>query len=111
MRRVRAEEVKSPTILHRETLLVVTTADANDVSLELVAKGVNLNFLGDALVPEDTGAAVIVNAERLLGTRGRVSEVELPVEESGQQSSSFRSSVYPLPLFSTSSMSLTMPIT
>lgn len=40
------------TLLHRETLLVVTTANAEDVALPLVTKSVDLNVLGHALVVE-----------------------------------------------------------
>ena len=40
------------TLLHRETLLVVTTADTEDVALPLVTERVDLNILGHALVVE-----------------------------------------------------------
>jgi hypothetical protein len=42
------------TLLHGETLLVVTTRDAEDVTLELITKGVTRYFLGHALVKETT---------------------------------------------------------
>ena len=43
---------KEDTLLHRETLLVVTTADAKDVALPLVTEGVNFNVLRHTLVVE-----------------------------------------------------------
>jgi hypothetical protein len=42
------------TLLHRETLLVVTTSDLEYVALEFVSDGVSLNFSGHSLVIEDT---------------------------------------------------------
>ena len=55
---VREEETdtvrKENTLLHGETLLVVSTADTEDVALPLVAQRVARNFLGDLLVVEDT---------------------------------------------------------
>ena len=57
--------VAQHTLLHRETLLVVSSSDAShsqpraqtlpeDVALELVAEAVTLHFLGDSLVHKDT---------------------------------------------------------
>ncbi|KAI3481067.1 hypothetical protein L1887_56641 [Cichorium endivia] len=65
------------TLLHGETLLVVTTADAEDVALPLVAERVDLDVLRHALLVEAANEALILDVERLLGTRGRVSNVEL----------------------------------
>jgi hypothetical protein len=45
---------KKDTLLHGETLLIVTTRDAENVTLELVTNGVTRNFSGHALVHEDT---------------------------------------------------------
>jgi endonuclease YncB( thermonuclease family) len=42
------------TLLHGETLLVVTSGDAENVALELVAEGVARDLSRDALVVEDT---------------------------------------------------------
>jgi hypothetical protein len=52
-----------PTLLHWETLLVVTTSNSNDVSLEFITKSINLYLCRHSLVPEDSGLAVIVNLE------------------------------------------------
>jgi hypothetical protein len=42
------------TLLHGETLLVVTSGDAEDVTLELVTERVDSDLSGDTLVVEDT---------------------------------------------------------
>jgi hypothetical protein len=47
---------KKNTLLHGETLLIVTTGDAENVTLELVTNGVTRNFSGHTLVHEDTTA-------------------------------------------------------
>lgn len=44
------------TLLHRETLLVVTAGDTEDVALPLVAERVPRDFLRDLLLVEDTAA-------------------------------------------------------
>ena len=49
------------TLLHRETLFVVSTCDAEDVALEFVADRVAGHFLCDPLVVEDTAASNISN--------------------------------------------------
>lgn len=41
------------TLLHRETLLVVSTSDTEDVTLPFVTQRVTWNFLGHFLVVED----------------------------------------------------------
>ena len=68
------------TLLHGETLLVVTTTDAEDVTLPLFTEGVDLNILGHALLVEASDESLILDVERLLGTRGRVSNVELHLQ-------------------------------
>lgn len=49
------------TLLHRETLLVVTTTDAEDVAIPLVTERVDLDILGHALVVEAAPANVLVH--------------------------------------------------
>lgn len=68
---------KEDTLLHGETLLVITTADAEDVTLPLLTERVDLNVLRHALLVEAANESLILDVERLLGTRGRVSNVEL----------------------------------
>jgi len=55
------------TLLHRETLLVVTAGDLDDVSLELVADAVGGDFLTHAALHEDAELALIVDLDQLLG--------------------------------------------
>lgn len=69
--------VQQDTLLHRETLLVVTTGDAHHVALELVAEGIDGNLLGHALVVEDTQLALVGDLNELLAASGRVGNVQL----------------------------------
>lgn len=68
------------TLLHRETLLVVTTGDPDDVSLELVADAVGGDFLTHAAVHEDAELALIVDLDQLLGSIVGVGDVELHLD-------------------------------
>jgi len=61
------------TLLHWETLLVVSSGDLEDITLELVSDRVTWDFSSHTLVDEDTEAAVIVNFDELLGAIGWVS--------------------------------------
>jgi len=65
------------TLLHWETLLVVTTSDAKNVSFPLVSKRVSWNFLRDFLVKKYTVSFLIIYVEELLGPSCRVSNIEL----------------------------------
>lgn len=67
------------TLLHGETLLVVSTGDAEDVALELIADGVTGNLSAHALVHEDTDLALILNVDELLAAIGRVADVQLHI--------------------------------
>ena len=68
------------TLLHRETLLVVATADAEHVTLPLVAERVDLDVLGHALVHEAAHVTLVHKIERLLRARSRVGNVELHLD-------------------------------
>jgi len=70
-------QVGKDTLLHGETLLVVTTRDTEDVSLEVITEVVSLDFVTDALVVEVTKLAVIIDVEQLLAASGWVSYVKL----------------------------------
>ena len=59
------------TLLHREALLVVSTGDSEDVSLELVADGVSGDLVAHTAVHEDAELALIFNLDQLLGAVGR----------------------------------------
>lgn len=65
------------TLLHRETLLVVSTGDAEDVALELVADGVAGDFLTHAAVHEDAQLALVFDLDQLLRAIVGVGDVEL----------------------------------
>ena len=91
--------VAQHTLLHRETLLVVSSSDAShsqphaqtlpeDVALELVAQAVALHFLGDSLVHERTATpsrpiprvlqlVLVIDVERLLRTQSGIANVQL----------------------------------
>src|SRR5690348_10967416 len=60
-------------LLHGETLLVVTSGDAEDVTLELVTERVDGNLSGDALVVKDATMFVVFCSMRRVGL---VSDVE-----------------------------------
>jgi len=49
------------TLLHRKTLLVVTTSDAENVSLPFVSERVSWNFLSDFLVEKYTVSLLVVD--------------------------------------------------
>ncbi len=68
------------TLLHRETLLVVSTGDAEDVALELVANGVAGDFLTHAAVHEDAELALVFNLDQLLCAIVGVGDVELHLD-------------------------------
>merc|ERR1719367_1922721 len=69
--------VGQDTLLHGETLLVVASSDAENISLELVPKGVGLNLLAHPLLVEGTHLQLIGNFNELLASRGRVRQVDL----------------------------------
>lgn len=64
------------TLLHWETLLVVSTGDLEDVSLPLISNTVSWNLLAHSLVVENADAALIVDVDELLGAVGWVSVVK-----------------------------------
>jgi len=74
--------VGQDTLLHWETLLVVTTRDSDNVSLPCVAESVGWHFVGDPLVVKRPEQELIVDVERLLGPGGRVRNVALLPEPS-----------------------------
>jgi len=63
------------TLLHRETLLVVTTSDSEDVSLPFISNGVSWDFLSHPLFHKDSGSSVIFQVDELLSAGGWVSDV------------------------------------
>lgn len=67
------------TLLHGETLLVVTAGYLEDVSLPFVAEGVADNFGTHTLVEEWTQLAFIFNFDQLLATSCWIGDVQLHV--------------------------------
>lgn len=71
--------VKENTLHHRETLLIITTSNLQDVSLPLVTKSISLDFLGNALIVEDTQLTFIDNLDQLLAATSWISNVKLHI--------------------------------
>lgn len=72
------------TLLHGETLLVVSTGDAEDVALELVADRVTGDFLTHAAVHEDAELALVFDLDQLLRAIVGVGDVELHLDGGGR---------------------------
>jgi hypothetical protein len=71
--------VGEDTLHHRETLLVVTTGDTEDVTLELVTENITVDLMGHTLIEEDT-SIIVLNLNEFLVTRDRVADVKLCTE-------------------------------
>jgi len=69
------------TLLHGETLLVVTTGNLEEVTLELITERVTSDFGAHALLHEGTELALIVDLDNFLRPIGRVGDVELHLDE------------------------------
>lgn len=65
------------TLLHGETLFIVTSSDLEDVSLELVSDEVSLDLGADSLLVEVSELQLIVNLDALLRAVGWVGNVQL----------------------------------
>jgi len=57
-------------LLHWETLLVISTSDLEDVALEFITDRVTWDFLTHALVDEDSQLALVFDLDELLGSIG-----------------------------------------
>jgi len=64
-------------LLHWETLLVVSSSDLENVAFELITDAISWNLLAHTLFHENAKFAVIFNLDELLGAVGRVGDVEL----------------------------------
>jgi len=64
------------TLLHGETVLIVTTGNFEDVSLEFVTKNVTFDFLTHSSTVEDGKLLFIVNSDGLLAASGRAGDVK-----------------------------------
>ena len=60
------------TLLHWETLLVVSSGDLEDVALELISNGVTWDLSTHALLHEDAELALVLNLDQLLAAIGRL---------------------------------------
>jgi len=60
---------------HRESLLVISAADAENVALPLIPERVAGDFLRHLLVEEDAEFAVILDLDQLLASRRRIGNV------------------------------------
>lgn len=69
--------VGQDTLLHGETLFVVSSSDAEEVSLPLISEQIGLNFSAHALLVEDAQLVLIVYLEQLLGSRSGIRYVQL----------------------------------
>jgi len=69
--------VDKNTLLHLETLLVVTAGNSEDVALELVAHDLTIDLLTHSPVVEGTDVLFIVNFKLFLATSGRIANVKL----------------------------------
>lgn len=68
--------VDKDTLLHLETLLIVTAGNSEDVALELVTQDFAVNFLTHSSVEEGTDCLFIVNFKLFLATSGWVCNIE-----------------------------------
>mmetsp|Transcript_37358 Transcript_37358/g.86231 ORF Transcript_37358/g.86231 Transcript_37358/m.86231 type:complete len:280 (-) Transcript_37358:16-855(-) len=73
------------TLLHWEALLVIPTTNAKHIAFELVAECVSRDFAGHALVKKGIQLLVIIDLNELLHSRGRVGDVELHGDSTGDQ--------------------------
>lgn len=68
------------TLLHWETLLVVTTSDAHNITLPLITKAVGWDLLAHLLFHKDSELSLVVDFDEFLRPVGRVGNVELHLE-------------------------------
>jgi len=64
-------------LLHGESLLVVSSSDSKNIALVLLSQSIDLDFLSDSLVEEDGTFLVVINLEGLLSSLLGVADVEL----------------------------------
>jgi hypothetical protein len=55
-------------LLHGESVLIEASRDSEDISLELIAEGISLNFLTHSLLEEDSASVVIIDIKRFGGS-------------------------------------------
>ena len=67
------------TLLHGETLFVVSSSNAKDISLPFISKRVGFYFSAHTLLVEDANFAFIFNVDQLLCPSGGVADVQLQI--------------------------------
>lgn len=72
--------VNKDTLLHLETLLVVTAGNSEDVALELFSHDISFDLLTHSSVVEGTDVLFIVNFNLFLATGGGITNVKLENE-------------------------------
>jgi len=65
------------TLFHGETVLIVTTGNFEDVSLEFITKSVTFDFLAHSFTVEDGKLLVIIDGDGLLATSSGAGDVKL----------------------------------
>ncbi len=68
---------KEDSLLHGETVLIVTSLDLEGVVGVLVTEDLSRNLVGDVLVIEDARTSLVLNLESLLTTSGGIGNVDL----------------------------------
>jgi len=69
--------INKNTLLHGETILIVTTSDTKNVALELITKRRCVNFVADTHFHERAKFLLIIKVEYLLTTSSGASDVDL----------------------------------
>lgn len=64
------------TLLHGETVLIVTTGNLEDVSLEFITENVTFDFLAHSFTVEDGKLLVIIDADSLLAASSGAGDVK-----------------------------------
>lgn len=67
------------TLFHRETLLVFTTSQSDDIAFPFVTKGVEGNFVGDSLLEDVFVSVFVVDFDTFLLAGSRVGDVKFHV--------------------------------
>ena len=69
--------VGEDSLFHGKAVLVEAAVDPEDISLELLAESVGLDFLAHALLEEDPASVVVVDVEGFGRPVGGVGDAEL----------------------------------
>jgi len=69
--------VDKDTLLHGETLFVVSSGDSEDVTLVFISHKLSVDFLTHASVKEGTNVFFIINFDFLVATSGGVTQIKL----------------------------------